>query len=276
MRRSSRPDPSRSRRPRPGDPPAARPAPPYRGRWRREAPAHRCSRCALRSDSPARGLEPRPPVLCRTRLWNWLRSWPSMGAGPTFPLLRRGGAGSPRLCGAVFGKSRCRLNFAPFRNVTRCVLVRLALALPALFWATDPASADDPFLRRTATVRVVEKVGPYSGEHHDRAPRESGTAPSSPSPAIPSSTASSATSSSPGSPQTTQSLGSGVVIDDPRHVLTNEHVVSRADCDPRPPWPTAASSKRSSSERTPTTISPYCGSRPTRTCPRSLPARRRT
>jgi S1-C subfamily serine protease len=33
----------------------------------------------------------------------------------------------------------------------------------------------------------------------------------------------------PRAPQTAQSLGSGVIIDEERHVLTNEHVVSRAD-----------------------------------------------
>jgi serine protease Do len=100
------------------------------------------------------------------------------------------------------------------------------LALALLLFAT-PAVASDPFLRRTAAVEVVEKVGPsvvnittqrvvraqnpFQGFRGDPVferffedffePRK---------------------------PRTLQSLGSGVVIDSDRHVLTNEHVVARA------------------------------------------------
>jgi serine protease Do len=88
------------------------------------------------------------------------------------------------------------------------------------------ASASDPFLRRTTTVEVVQKVGPsvvsittervvdggspfrrsgnpffdsFFRDHFERR-----------------------------APQTTESLGSGVLIDDKGHILTNEHVVGRA------------------------------------------------
>jgi serine protease Do len=108
------------------------------------------------------------------------------------------------------------------------VIHRSALALCALLLAAAPASASDPFLRRTATVRVVERVGPavvnitterVVGRHRpfqtftgdpffDRFFRDF---------------------FEPRAPQTAQSLGSGVIIDEARHVLTNEHVVSRAD-----------------------------------------------
>jgi serine protease Do len=105
--------------------------------------------------------------------------------------------------------------------------LRLAWALALL--AALPAGAD-PFLRRTAAVEAVDKVGPavvnittqrvvqgaspfggFGGFRGDPfferffddffEPR---------------------------GPRTAQSLGSGVVIDEKRHVLTNEHVVAQA------------------------------------------------
>ncbi len=89
------------------------------------------------------------------------------------------------------------------------------------------ARGDDPFLRRTVTVQVVEKAGPavvnitteqvverrspFSGFRNDpffdRFFHDF---------------------FEPQLPETAQSLGSGVIIDAERHVLTNEHVVSRA------------------------------------------------
>jgi S1-C subfamily serine protease len=103
-----------------------------------------------------------------------------------------------------------------------------ALLVTAMVWAAATARADDPFLRRTATVRAVEKVGPavvnittervvrrrspFSGFGGDPlfdqffrdffSPRTRN--------------------------QTVQSLGSGVVIDPEGRVITNEHVVARA------------------------------------------------
>jgi len=107
----------------------------------------------------------------------------------------------------------------------RVVLLAIGLAV-LLAGAALPAAAEDPFLRRTATVRVVEDVGPSvvnittktvqsgrapfqfgGGGPFDRFFRDF---------------------FEPRGPRQNQSLGSGVVIDDEGHVLTNEHVVSRA------------------------------------------------
>jgi serine protease Do len=105
-------------------------------------------------------------------------------------------------------------------NVLWFVFVLAVLAVPA--------QADDPFLRRTTTVRVVEKVGPavvnIATERLVKRRNPFG---------------------GPGSdllfdrffrdffeprlPQSAKSLGSGVVIDAAGHILTNEHVVGRAD-----------------------------------------------
>ena len=105
---------------------------------------------------------------------------------------------------------------------SRGLQLALVLALAAL-----PAGANDPFLRRTVTVRVVQEVGRavvnitteqmvshsspfrhFRGDpFFDRFFRDF---------------------FEPRVPQTHQSLGSGVVIDRHGHVLTNEHVVGRA------------------------------------------------
>jgi serine protease Do len=98
----------------------------------------------------------------------------------------------------------------------------------ALAFLAAPVRAEDPFLRRTTTVRVVENVGPavvnitterlvkrrnpfgYPGNDpfFDRFFRDF---------------------FEPRMPQKANSLGSGVVIDAEGHILTNEHVVGRAD-----------------------------------------------
>jgi serine protease Do len=100
------------------------------------------------------------------------------------------------------------------------ILTAVAFALPA--------GGADPFLRRTITVEVVEKVGPAVvnitterlvqqsnpfGRHgddvfFDRFFRDF---------------------FEPQLPRKAKSLGSGVLIDAQGHVLTNEHVVGRAD-----------------------------------------------
>ncbi len=103
----------------------------------------------------------------------------------------------------------------------------LALATAWLVLLAGSATANDPFLRRTVTVQVVERVGPavvnittervVAGESpfrrfgndpfFDRFFQDF---------------------FEPSVPQTIQSLGSGVVIDANRHILTNEHVVGHA------------------------------------------------
>jgi serine protease Do len=116
-------------------------------------------------------------------------------------------------------------------------LLRWAIALFfALFFAfffvcltsPAPASAADPFLRRTATVDVVERVGPSVVNITTERITET----------------QSPFQSRPGSDpffedffsnffepraRTVQRLGSGVIFDREGHVLTNEHVIARAD-----------------------------------------------
>lgn len=102
----------------------------------------------------------------------------------------------------------------------------MALAIALLLPAAPPARAADPFLRRTPTVIAVQKVGPavvnitterivqrrpFRPMHDplfDQFFRDF---------------------FQPGVPRKSQSLGSGVVIDAERHVLTNDHVIARAD-----------------------------------------------
>jgi serine protease Do len=108
-------------------------------------------------------------------------------------------------------------------------LALLALVLLALGLGTaSPSYASDPFLRHTATVDVVREVGP--SVVNITTERITTTA----SPFRGRSTADPVFDNFfqnffvPRS-QTVQSLGSGVIFDDQGHVLTNEHVVARAD-----------------------------------------------
>jgi S1-C subfamily serine protease len=104
--------------------------------------------------------------------------------------------------------------------------IALGLALALVLAAPSLATAADPFLRRTPTVIAVERVGPsvvnitterivnrpnpfraFSGDPFELFFRDFHV---------------------PGDSQTVQSLGSGVIIDRPGHVITNEHVIARA------------------------------------------------
>jgi serine protease Do len=88
------------------------------------------------------------------------------------------------------------------------------------------AHANDPFLRRTATVEVVQRVGPAVVNITTErvvVPRPFGFG--SPNPFFDQFFRD---FFEPRLPQTLQSLGSGVLIDAEGHVLTNEHVVARA------------------------------------------------
>ena len=98
----------------------------------------------------------------------------------------------------------------------------------ALLLAASVASAEgDPFLRRTATVRAVEKVGPsVVNVTSEQAVQQSPFAPGRGNPGF---EWFFRDFFEPRLPQPAQSLGSGVVIDAERHVLTNEHVVAAAD-----------------------------------------------
>ncbi len=109
--------------------------------------------------------------------------------------------------------------------LTRLALLALAAAAVA---AANPSGAADPFLRRTATVKVVEEIGPAvvnimtERVVQSRSPFRSTT----------------------GDPvfdqffrnffeprtrrRTVQNLGSGVIIDVERHIITNAHVIAGA------------------------------------------------
>jgi S1-C subfamily serine protease len=106
-------------------------------------------------------------------------------------------------------------------------LLAAALGLATLIPA-EPGRAADPFLRRTPTVAVVETAGPavvsITTENVVQSPSPFRRGPSDPlldryfrdffEPRR--------------APGTVQNLGSGVIISEQGHVLTNEHVVARA------------------------------------------------
>ena len=102
------------------------------------------------------------------------------------------------------------------------------VATTAVWWIQTPreVSAADPFLRRTATVRAVEKVGPavvnIMTERVVQSPFQwpRGTSPMF-QPYF--------EQFFPPRTSTMQSLGSGVVIDSDGHILTNEHVIAQAN-----------------------------------------------
>ncbi len=104
-------------------------------------------------------------------------------------------------------------------------LLTAALPLACLLASAPRASADDPFLRHTVTVRVVRDAGPavVNVITEPRAPRRRAGPTGDPffdrffrdffEPRL---------------PQESQSLGSGVIIDEQGYVLTNQHVIGRA------------------------------------------------
>jgi len=119
-------------------------------------------------------------------------------------------------------------------SATRFLLLLLRAIRPArgvcavagaLVALAPAARADDPFLRRTATVEVVQRIGPavvnVTTERVVASPfRAFG--------ADPFFDRFFQDFFEPRAAQTVQSLGSGVLIDDQRHVITNEHVVAQA------------------------------------------------
>ncbi|MCH8083833.1 MAG: trypsin-like peptidase domain-containing protein [Myxococcales bacterium] len=103
----------------------------------------------------------------------------------------------------------------------RVVLVALALGILA-----SPALASDPFLRQNTTVRVAKEVGPsVINITTERIVASRNPFPHGANPFFDSFFRD---FFEPRLPETVQSLGSGVLIDADRHILTNEHVVGRA------------------------------------------------
>jgi len=94
--------------------------------------------------------------------------------------------------------------------------------------ATSASSAGDPFLRRTATVRAVERVGP-SVVNITTERRVKARSPFQPFAGTPGFDRFFRDFFEPRRPSQRSNLGSGVVIDREGHVLTNEHVVAAAD-----------------------------------------------
>jgi serine protease Do len=105
---------------------------------------------------------------------------------------------------------------------------RCCLAIAFVCCAASAHAEGDPFLRRTTTVRVVERTGPavVSVTTEKRAPEANPFRPFAGDPFF---DRFFQDFFEPRLPQAEQSLGSGVLIDARRHVLTNEHVVTRAE-----------------------------------------------
>src|SRR5262245_25501514 len=82
----------------------------------------------------------------------------------------------------------------------------------------------DPFLRRTTTVRVVERAGPAVVNVITTEQRARDANPFRPFAGDPLFDRFFQDFFEPREPRAEQSLGSGVLIDAQRHVLTNEHV----------------------------------------------------
>ena len=122
---------------------------------------------------------------------------------------------------AMFGSGTARCGMVRFA-ASACGAVYAALAL-----ASAAAAANDPFLRHTTTVRVVEQAGPavvsITTEHLVPQGRPFG-----PFAGDPFFDRFFQDFFEPRGPRTAQNLGSGVVIDADGRVLTNEHVVTRA------------------------------------------------
>jgi serine protease Do len=104
--------------------------------------------------------------------------------------------------------------------------LRVALVSLALGISASAALASDPFLRQNTTVRVVKEVGPsVVNITTERIVASRNPFPRGANPFFDSFFRD---FFEPRLPETIQSLGSGVLIDADRHILTNEHVVGHA------------------------------------------------
>ena len=119
-------------------------------------------------------------------------------------------------------KSRARRRAERILQATALAVVATTL----VWWTQLPqqVAADDPFLRRTATVRAVEKVGPaVVNIMTERVVHSPFQWPRSANPlAQPY-----FEQFFPPRTSTLESLGSGVVIDARGHILTNQHVIAQ-------------------------------------------------
>jgi len=106
-----------------------------------------------------------------------------------------------------------------------CLVLSTLEALTVLFPLA--AFGEDPFLRRTATVAAVSKVGP-AVVNITTARVVAKPSPFRPFGSDPFFERFFEDFFEPRAPRAVQSLGSGVLIDGERHVLTNEHVIGRA------------------------------------------------
>ncbi|HKA15312.1 MAG TPA: trypsin-like peptidase domain-containing protein [Myxococcota bacterium] len=104
----------------------------------------------------------------------------------------------------------------------------LCLALAMLLGPAPIRAEGDPFLRRTTTVRVVERSGPavVNVTTEQRAPEGNPFRPFAGDPFF---DRFFQDFFEPREAHPAQSLGSGVLIDAQRHVLTNEHVITGAE-----------------------------------------------
>jgi serine protease Do len=104
--------------------------------------------------------------------------------------------------------------------------LRAALVALVLGMSASPALASDPFLRQNTTVRVVKEIGPsVVNITTERIVASRNAFPRGGNPFFDSFFRD---FFEPRLPETVQSLGSGVLIDANRHILTNEHVVGHA------------------------------------------------
>lgn len=128
----------------------------------------------------------------------------------------------------MFSRRPSRACMQPSRTRLAANVIFVLSATIGLFGAAPATHAADPFLRRTATVNVVERVGPsvvnITAERITKTPSPFGRRAR-----IDPSVDHFFRSLFEPRARTVQNLGSGVIFDRQGHVLTNEHVIARAD-----------------------------------------------